>query len=132
MGPSSRSSANTKKHICCLATDSRAILSNALVFLVLNPTHFFWGVPIARSQGRLLRKAKSAPTKIYHQDMSSSHDKFLKILHLSFLILAFSTNFVLLTQNVNVARFARNLECKFSTIFKQCMLCEKVQVGYFP
>ena len=131
MGPSSRSSANTKKHICCLATDSRAILSNALVFLLLNPTHFL-GVPIARSQGRLLRKAKSAPTKIYHQDMSSSHDKFLKILHLSFLILAFSTNFVLLTQNVNVARFARNLECKFSTIFKQCMLCEKVQVVYFP
>ena len=94
-------------------------------FPSFEPHPFFWGVPIARSQGRLLRKAKSAPLKIYHQDMSSSHDKFLKILHLSFLLLAFSTNFVLLTQNVNVARFARNLECKFFYDFQTMHVVRK-------
>ena len=101
-------------------------------FPSFEPHPFFWGVPIARSQGRLLRKAKSAPPKIYHQDMSSSHDKFLKILHLSFLLLAFSTNFVLLTQNVNVARFARNCECNFFCDFQTMHVVRKSTSCIFP
>ena len=59
--------------------------------------------------------------------MSSSHDKLLKVSYLSFLILTFPTNFVLskLTQNVNVARFARNCECNFFCDFQTMHVVRK-------